>query len=960
MTEFPTFTEFFGALNPGPTPGSRLTPYLWQTQAAERLYAGDPLDAITVPTGLGKTQILAAWLWAFARQRHEIADHTRTRRTVPTRLHFLVDRRVVVDDVYDTAMRFKKAIEHVTDPTLQVVAQALEATRTPPRSLLETTSADGLVGVVALRGGLSSREGQPVQPEHTTFPFAPTIAVGTLDLVVSRLLWRGYGVSTGRRPIDAALVGADSLIVLDEAHIAAQSLHTLRTLVRHQDQLNAGDLPRLSLVVMSATLPPSRAQAAITFDPVAEAAQHPALDKQLRNRQATTIGLTWLTYPSTPGKPATVAARKQSVKDLVDAMADRVVGAQARPGKATVAFVNTVEHAHQLGATLDDRLNGTGTRVVVLHGGAPAPVTADRLRHVRPFHNNALPKDRDEAPRTVVVTTQTLEVGADLDFDHAVIECPSIDALVQRIGRVNRSGKRTGATVQVVARHGDPTPVYGTQVIEATGTIVADTPTVEALDKLVALGLPTAAVRAPEPVLTLDRPTFDDYTFTRGLSGEPDVGSWIRAKDSPYRVQVVWRDALAAIPLEEYERYAREVPARGWETWSIRPDLLAAALKIPMSAEPNEDIGVVVVRPGPAQDHIRAFTGKAEYPDLVAALTPGATVYVATPLGGLPDYRDSGLDLSGFRLPDDEPVTVVVTQNPHNALGVVTLPAGAVDDGLPESEMSDLVRDAIRQAVTSTPAAGTPLAVEAGALLADQVTHVGQAERQVVTPLVGGLVWLVTSMKAREQCVAHGDLGLSVHLQDVGNRAAAWARTLGLDHTTTQALQLAGSRHDLGKNLAELQASLRYELVGRDLVRPRGDETIRAKSTLPRWRRAEASRLARVPDGFRHEALSVALSDELDYPDGVDRALVRHLIGSHHGHGRGMFHLHQDANRSVSYQIEGRTVQARNGLQAELSNDWSTQFHDLNVTYGAYGLALLEAILRLADWSVSSENESAS
>lgn len=941
MTAFPTFAEFFGALNDGKSP------YLWQTQAADRIYAGDPPQGIAVPTGLGKTQIMTAWVWAFARQCHDRATGGPAQRTVHTRLHFLVDRRVVIDDVHATALgikeRIKEALESEPGGPLGIAARALVATSTPW---------DGLLGVVALRGGL------PVRPEHTRSPFTPTIAVGTLDLVVSRLLWRGYGLSTERRPIDAALVGVDSLIVLDEAHIAAQSLHTLRTLVEHRDHLDSGCLPKLSLVVMSATLPPGSIPGAITFDPDAEVAAHPNLQERLLKRRTTTIDVDWLVYPET-GTPA--ARKKLAVEDLVGVMADHVVKSLTGPGTATVAFVNTVEHAHRLGADLGNRLDGTDTTVVVLHGGAPAPVTEQRLKAIEAFQNAAPAAVRAAAVQTVVVATQTLEVGADLDFDHAVIECPSLDALVQRIGRVNRGGKRTGATVRVVARRGDPAPVYGTTVIEQTGAIVESTATIGALDKVVADGLPPAAVRAREQVLTLDRPTFDDYTFTRGLSGEPAVGSWIRAKDSPFRVQVVWREALAAIPLEAYERYAREVPARGWESWSIRPDLLAAALKTPMSAEKNKDVGVVVITPGPEQDRVRSFAGKAAYPDMVAALTPSATVYVATPLGGVEDYQDSGVDLSGFRLTGEEPVVVVVADDPRRTSGVVTLPGGAPDLALPESEIDALVRAALCAGTAApTKTEDGSLAQRAAALLTGQVDHVAHAERQIVTPVVGGQVWFVTSLKPHTESVADGCLTLSGHLKDVGEKAADWARTLGFDAPTVQALQLAGTRHDLGKKLTEFQTSLRYELVGRDLVLHRGDEAVRAKSTLPRWRMAEANRLARVPDGFRHEALSVALSDELGYPGGVDRALVRHLIGSHHGHGRGMFQVHGDAGRVASYQVEDHTVHTANDLQAGLSNEWATQFHDLNVTYGAYGLAFLETVLRLADWSASAGDGSPS
>ena len=938
MTTFPTFAEFFGALNGG------RTPYLWQTQAAHQLHAGDQIDAIAVPTGLGKTQVVAAWVWAFASQRHELAAGVRTRRTVSTRLHFVVDRRVVVDDVHDTALAIKAALEQATGGPLLVVAEALAATSTP---------VNGLLGVVALRGGL------PVKPEHTSSPFTPTIAVGTLDLVLSRLLWRGYGLATGRRPIDAALVGAESLIVLDEAHIAAQALHTLQILVRNQDHFETSPLPRLSLTVMSATLRPGTSQSAVTFDQDAEVAQHPDLGVRMLNRQSTSIDVSWLTYPDAP----TSDDHKRAVVDLVAEMADRVEASLAGPGTATVAFVNQVKHAHRLGTELGTRL-GAGAQVVVLHGGMPVPVSQRRLDAIRPFHNGADPADRAAAPQTVVVTTQTLEVGADLDFNHAVIECPSADALVQRIGRVNRAGKRTGATVHVVARRGEFARLYGTNVIEATGALLAETATAGALDKIVAAGLPTRTLRSVEVVLTIDRPNFDDLTFTRGLSGQPAVGTWIRSKDSDFRIQVVWRDALNVLPREAYAQYVEELPARGWESWSIRPDSLALALK-PMNGAKNRpaegrSLGVIVTQPNNGGSRVRAFVaGVDAHKEMAAALTPGSTVYVATGLGGLADFTDSGLDLSGFRLTGEDPVVVVMGGTPPPTTGLVAVTVG--DDTLPALEMSELVLEAIRAASTShasvKPGALSSLAADAVAALGGQVAHLAQVDRLVAKPVVPGSVWFATAAKARAQSAADHDLGLDGHLHDVGERAALWARIVGMNDTQVEALRLAGARHDLGKNLRQFQTSLRYALVGSDLVLAPGDE-VRAKSTLPRWRWADANRLARVPDGFRHEALSVSISDELGYPEGVDPDLVRHLIGTHHGHGRGMFTPYPTGAEVADYEVDGRTVRAANDLQAGLSESWSTQFHDLNVTYGAYGLALMEAILRLADWSVSAEETS--
>lgn len=193
------FPEFFRAVN------DDRAPFPWQDRlvrkvAVERAWP----PTIAVPTGCGKTALIDMSVFLLALE----AD--RSDRVGAIRTFFAVDRRLIVDQAEERASRLAAALAGAQSGILAEVAERLRG-----------FGVDKPLRVAKLRGGMAY-EGPWCED-----PRQPTIVTTTIDQLGSRLLFRGYGCSDGRRSMEAGLVGNDSLVVVDEAHLSAPFLDTL-------------------------------------------------------------------------------------------------------------------------------------------------------------------------------------------------------------------------------------------------------------------------------------------------------------------------------------------------------------------------------------------------------------------------------------------------------------------------------------------------------------------------------------------------------------------------------------------------------------------------------------------------------------------------------------------------------------------------------------------------------------
>src|SRR5262249_31764696 len=178
-------------------------------QLAKRVFTdGWPEKPLDAPTSAGKTATIEIAIFHLALD----ANHGSKRRA-PVRILFVVDRRLIVDDAYERAKRIAEKLASAKTGVLARVAERLQQFAESDKPPLVVTR---------LRGGA------PKEPDWVRTPAQPTVIVSTVDQVGSRLLFRGYGISDTMKSVHAGLLGADALLLMDEAHLSQPFVQTAR------------------------------------------------------------------------------------------------------------------------------------------------------------------------------------------------------------------------------------------------------------------------------------------------------------------------------------------------------------------------------------------------------------------------------------------------------------------------------------------------------------------------------------------------------------------------------------------------------------------------------------------------------------------------------------------------------------------------------------------------------------
>lgn len=956
----PSFAEFFRAVHPG------RDPFPWQVRLAATVVDTGWPSLLDLPTGTGKTSALDVAIWALA-----VAPERMPRRTI-----LVIDRRIVVDQGADHARAVSELMTTATQGAARIIADRL-------RSLWGAGVDDAPFAVAVLRGGM------PRDNDWARRPDQPVIGVSTVDQVGSRLLFRGYGVSPKSASIHAGLIGNDTLLLLDEVHLAEPFAQTLHALERHYHRSPAGLPQRFTVVRMSAT--PGHAPAD-RFGLDDEDRTHPVLSRRLRASKRATL------RPIKVSGDDEAAKRRQVAKDAIDA----ALTLQKEGAAVVGVVVNRVDTARVARQLLDEHRARTDALLVT---GRMRPMDRDVLVRTE-LMRRCGPRDRRAVTDRplIVVATQCIEAGADLDFDGLVTECASLDALRQRFGRLDRQGA-LGATRAVVLGRSDDVsgkdadPVYGHALattwkwLQAHGLEVGfgigELPSATHDD-----GAPLMDVLAPKPDAPVLLPAhLDAWAQTAPVpDDDPDVALWLHGPQPTVAdVQVVWRSDLS-LPTSEQDRDARLDDAVRLLS-AFRPSSLES-LSVPLGAarrwlagEAAQEIADVVISPDDDEDERRrrrrttasnevvGLRWRGEQSEWVTAqaLRSGDVVVVSTSRGGIthgtfdPAAALPVTDLGcAAALRARGQVELRLKEQALDTLAVTLADLPAAD----EEETAKECRARWRAWAASWASPAHPGVLTAREWQALQTTVAGSRAGRVVRDVVSGVSGLVVPVDPKllkgeiEEAVTEDDdssflakeVTLRLHSTDVESFARRFAAALHLPNHVVDDLALAGWLHDVGK------ADPRFQrwLVGGDEIKSAVLSEPLAKSALPAGSMKEsmlARKRAGYPSGYRHELLSLAMiqhsSDAL--AKAHDPELVKHLVASHHGHCRPFapFEDHpDDLPVTLAHGDRALSSTTRHRL-ARLDSGVSERFWGLVERYGWWGLAWLEAIVRLADHRAS-------
>ena len=511
------FEEFFKKATRDEGSGQGHSPYPFQT----RLATGKKLpELIDIPTGLGKTDaVVLGWLWRrrFAGQQE--------RRATPRRLVYCLPMRTLVEQTANKARMWLRNLGLLWEtPDNDKPADTNGWDGWTEGAKVDETR----IAVTVLMGG-EDKDNWDLYPERDA------IIIGTQDMLLSRALNRGYGMSRYRWPVHFGLLNNDCLWVMDEVQLMGVGVETSAQMQAFC--MSFGTMNPVQYIWMSATVGEKQLETVDHPKPADGWKKHCLVDEE---KKKTEVQKRF--QAEKPLKKAELKLSKDNEKkSYAREMADLIIS-KHKKGSLTLAVVNRVDRAQDIFKELlaqgyTERRTEKDT--AVLHS------------RFREGDRKARMELLDETQDRIIVATQVVEAGVDISAHTLITELAPWPSLVQRIGRCNRRGEyKADAEIFWIdidtsdEEKGLVLP-YESEDLDIARNLIEKIPNSSASPK--ALAQAAKFYVEPEAVRAVVRRKdfIDLFDTTPDLTGNDlDVSRFIREGEDK-DVQVYWRDGFS-------------------------------------------------------------------------------------------------------------------------------------------------------------------------------------------------------------------------------------------------------------------------------------------------------------------------------------------------------------------------------------------------------------------------------
>ena len=904
------FSAFFAALNGGHAPFS------WQQDLVDHIVTtGTWPHRIVAPTGAGKSSVVDVHLFVNAL----FASGNGPR--VPRRLCVVVGRRALVDSQADRAMNIQRSMVDLLNndaasgesDIIYRVAKLLSSFH------VHDVTEPFLVGHI--RGELSNRS-LPVNE-----PSACAVIAATPDMWGSRLLFKGYGSSKQARPRETALIAMDSVFVLDEAHLNQQLLVTAERVAKLQEFGADIGVPRLQVVETTAT--PSEPKKGQTEVGVDVSNLDGVDDAELLRRVNSVKELHRVSVEKWNGAPGNSEVVAHAVAEI-HKLRNEQTSSEVEQSRTIGCIVNHVDTALKIANELKKRkLN------VELIVGRMRTYDLEQLREKHPLLLTCAGDNEID----VVVATQTLEVGIDIDFSSLVTELAPASSLAQRFGRVNRLGKRKDSKIVVLEpadliKVKDEVPPYkGDDLRKAYDwlDVLSQQNSVNPAALLACVSPPTS-----RPRLLYQRPELTDLLeFSRtseDMYAEPDLDLWLHdsLEDQKAIGGIVVREQL---PVDDFValELLKAFPPENNEVFPASLDILRDKLS-QLVVDDRQRIKLERSKPDILRRAFFFRDGEVEICTPRYRLHPGDVIIIDR---GIP-FTTEKVAVKGK--PDDkEPPEAVKNEN----VEVLTFNTG----------MSDSEADIFREFCGLTPDEATSIWRESGhegdIVLSNSIQDDLRFGEVVPWYAIVYSEELQEDSDTRQEWTrSQGKVFLDDHQNDVAVRAKKIVEAVGLKEDFGTDVVVAAQHHDDGKADHRFQSMLGGLRAEKELAK--SEVRTRQETKISRQRSG-------LPQGWRHEQMSVVLvtaekvQGKLSCSD-----LALRIIGCSHGNGRNSF-KHTDRILLQNVQGSDSDILRQKAHDLFFIGRWEELIEETDMKFGPYVTAYLEALERAADVQISAE-----